>query len=302
MRLDAVRLLGAIALLEAALTRRAATRKRLAAEKKLQAAMAKAFRAQGRAFVRELQAVAASYPAGAPVAESWRSWVDPDLTCLDEAARWGDWAGRFDKAVAATVELFTGPIDAATTSAVLLGAKAMLGTLKASIGFDLKNPRAAAWLAANPAAERVSMITETTRGYIAALVDKAVDDGASYNELARRITERYEEMAVGRPQLHIDSRAHLIAVTEVGEAYSAGNLMAGQALEDGGVPMEKAWDTVGDGRVSDGCAENAAAGWLPLADAFPSGHQRPLRFPGCRCDLLMRAVGADDDTTPTQRA
>ena len=54
--------------------------------------------------------------------------------------------------------------------------------------------------------------------------------------------------------------------------------------------------------ASDGCDENAAAGWLPLAAAFPSGHQRPLRFPGCRCDLLMRAVGADDDTTPTTRA
>lgn len=283
MRPDAVRLLGAVALLEAALTRRAATRKRMAAEKKLQAAMAKAFRAQGRAFVRELGAVRSTYP-------------------IAEAARWGDWAAKFDKAVAATVQLFTGPIDAATTSAVLLGAKAMLGTLKASIGFDLANPRAVAWLAENPAAERVTMITETTRGYIAALVDRAVEDGASYSELARRITDRYEEMAAGKPQLHIDSRAHLIAVTEVGEAYSAGNLMAGQALEDDGIPMEKAWDTVGDGRVSDGCDENAAAGWLPLADAFPSGHQRPLRFPGCRCDLLMRAVGADDDTTPTTRA
>ena len=283
MRLDRGRTLAALDLLEAAMTRKAAARKRARLEAKLQAAMAKAFRAQGRAFVRELGAVRSTYP-------------------IAEAARWGDWVAKFDKAVAATVALFTGPIDAATTSAVLLGAKAMLGTLKASIGFDLANPRAVAWLAENPAAERVTMITETTRGYIAALVDRAVEDGASYSELARRITDRYEEMAAGKPQLHIDSRAHLIAVTEVGEAYSAGNLMAGQVLEDDGVPMEKAWDTVGDGRVSDGCAENAAAGWIPLPDAFPSGHQRPLRFPGCRCDLLMRAVGADDDTTPTTRA
>ena len=283
MRLERGRTLAALDLLEAAMTRKAAARKRARLEATLQRAMAKAFRAQGRAFVRELGAVRSTYP-------------------IAEAARWGDWVAKFDKAVAATVQLFTGPIDAATTSAVLLGAKAMLGTLKASISFDLKNPRAVAWLAENPAAERVTMITETTRGYIAALVDRAVEDGASYNELARRITDRYEEMAAGKPQLHIDSRAHLIAVTEVGEAYSAGNLMAGQALEDDGIPMEKAWDTVGDGRVSDGCDENAAAGWLPLADAFPSGHQRPLRFPGCRCDLLMRAVGADDDTTPTTRA
>lgn len=302
MRLDARRALAALNLLEAALTRKAAARKRARMEDKLQAAMAKAFRAQGRAFVRELRAVAASYPAGTPVAESWRSWVDPDLTNLDEAARWGDWVSKFEAAATKTLELFTGPLDGATTSAILLGAKAVLGTIRVAVGFDLKNPRAVAWLKANPAAQRVAGINETTRGYIAALVDRAVEDGANYNELARRISERFEEMAAGRPQDHIDSRAHLIAVTEVGDAYTAGNLMAGQAIEDAGIPMEKAWDTIGDGKVSDGCQENAAAGWLPLGDAFPSGHQRPLRFPGCRCDLLMRAVGADDNTTPTQRA
>ena len=75
MRLDARRALAALDILEAALTRKAAARKRRRMEDKLQAAMAKAFRAQGRAFVRELRAVAASYPAGTPVAESWRSWV-----------------------------------------------------------------------------------------------------------------------------------------------------------------------------------------------------------------------------------
>lgn len=283
MRLDARRALAALDLLEAALTRKAAARKRRRMEDKLQAAMAKAFRAQGRAFVRELGAVRSTYP-------------------IQEAARWGDWAAKFEAAATKTLELFTGPLDGATTSAILLGAKAVLGTIRVAVGFDLKNPRAVAWLKANPAATRVAGINETTRGYIAALVDRAVEDGANYNELARRITERFEEMAVGRPQDHIDSRAHLIAVTEVGDAYTAGNLMAGQSIEDAGIPMEKAWDTIGDGKVSDGCDENAAAGWLPLGDAFPSGHQRPLRFPGCRCDLLMRATGADDNTTPTQRA
>ena len=282
MRLNALRALAALDLLEAAVTRKAAARRRAAAERKLQAAMAKAFRAQGRAFVRELSVVRGSYP-------------------IAEAARWGDWVEKFTAAVNKTVQFFVGPIEAATTTAILLGARVVLGSVRASVGFDIANPRAVAWLAENPAAARVTMINETTRDYIRTVVERAVEDGANYNEMARRITERYEEMAVGKPQLHIDSRAHLIAVTEVGEAYSAGNLMAGQTLEDAGLPMEKAWDTTGDARVSDGCAANAAAGWLPLADAFPSGHQRPLRFPGCRCDMLMRAVGADDDTTPTQR-
>ena len=107
--------------------------------------------------------------------------------------------------------------------------------------------------------------------------------------LSTYIRDRFEEFAVGKPQLHIESRAHLIAVTEVGEAYSAGSLAAGEALEEAGVAMEKSWSTVGDDRVSAGCLGNEDAGWIPLNDDFPSGHQRPLRFPGCRCDLLMQA-------------
>lgn len=281
-RPDAGRFLRALDLLEAALTRKAIARKRARLEKRLETDMAKAFRAQGRAFVRSLGAARASYP-------------------IAEAARWGDWAAKFDAAAVKTLQVFTGPIDSATTSAILLGARAVIGAVQAGISFDLENKRAKAWLRENPAAQRVAGINETTRGYIEALVNRAIEDRASYGELARRITERFEEMAVGRPQDHIDSRAHLIAVTEVGDAFCAGNLMAGQSLEDAGVGMEKAWDTVGDGKVSDGCQENAAAGWIPLDEPFPSGHDRPLRFPGCRCDLLMRATGADDDTKPTER-
>lgn len=283
MRRDAGRLLAALDRLEEAHGRKAVAKQRARQVKSLEAAMAKAFRAQGRAFVKALGATRSTYP-------------------IAEAARWGDWVSKFETAATKTLQLFVGPLDGATSTAILLGAKAVLGTVKAGISFDIKNKRAQAWLKENPAAQRIAGITDTTRGYIESLVDRAIADGASYGELAQRITERYEEMAAGRPQQHIDSRAHLIAVTEVGDAFTAGNLMAGQALEDAGVGMEKSWDTTKDGKVSAGCAENAAAGWLPLEGAFPSGHQRPLRFPGCRCDLLMRATGADDDTTPTTRA
>jgi hypothetical protein len=93
---------------------------------------------------------------------------------------------------------------------------------------------------------------------------------------------------MGMPQQHIDSRAHLVAVTETGNAYAEGQLEVAQELAAAGIEMEKAWITVGDDRVTEGCRENEAAGWIGLDDPFPSGHQRPLRFPGCRCDLLTR--------------
>jgi hypothetical protein len=90
-------------------------------------------------------------------------------------------------------------------------------------------------------------------------------------------------MAVGKPQQHIDSRAHLIAVTELGNAFEDGSLGAARRMAAMGLEMEKKWLTVGDQRVSEGCRTNQAAGWIPIDRPFPSGHDRPLRFPGCRC-------------------
>lgn len=157
------------------------------------------------------------------------------------------------------------------------------------IQFGLRNPRAVEYISRVGAA-LVTKIDETTRDYIRTVVTRGVREGQSYNEMAKAITERYRQFAVGLPQKHIDSRAHLVAVTEVGQAYSHGNYLVGEGLRDHGLKMEKAWSTMGDDRVSDGCRENEAAGWIPFDDAFPSGHLRPLRFPGCRCDLLLRAV------------
>lgn len=67
-------------------------------------------------------------------------------------------------------------------------------------------------------------------------------------------------------------------------------------LQNAGLEMEKSWLTVGDSRVSEGCAANAAAGWIGLEEEFPSDgtydRQRPPRFPGCRCDILYRRKGS----------
>jgi SPP1 gp7 family putative phage head morphogenesis protein len=90
-------------------------------------------------------------------------------------------------------------------------------------------------------------------------------------------------MGRGRPSeikgLTMQSRASLIARTETADAL-------GQSFEDRGKEMGiegKEWITAGDDKVSDGCKENGAVGVIPFDNAFPSGDQRPPRFPGCRC-------------------
>jgi len=115
-----------------------------------------------------------------------------------------------------------------------------------------------------------------------------MEQGWSYNKTARILSDRYEQFAIGKPQLHIESRAHLIAITESGNAYEEGRLQTAKWMQAQGLDMEHFWLNVGDDRVSDGCLANTAAGWIPLDQPFPSGHMRPLRFPGCRCRSLNR--------------
>jgi len=167
------------------------------------------------------------------------------------------------------------------------------------IAFDLKNPRAVSWLADN-AALRVTQINETTRSQIGTIVKHGADEGWSYNRTAKEISNQFEEFRVGKPQLHIQSRAHLVAVTETGNAYEEGNRMVADDLSEAGLEMEKNWATVGDDRVSDGCRTNQAEGWIPADQAHASGHMHPLRFPGCRCDELYRRKAGEIAPEPPE--
>jgi len=65
-------------------------------------------------------------------------------------------------------------------------------------------------------------------------------------------------------------------------------LKQAQRLQSAGLPMLKSWLTVGDDRVCELCAGNEAVGWIPVDDAFPSGHMHPLAHNCCRCCLLTR--------------
>jgi hypothetical protein len=257
--------------------------------RRLELALRKAFREQGRQFERGLRKFKDRFgptPVPSPNSES-TNLERGDGVKLRESILPTEWMFVFYAVAQKTLTLFSKPIDAAVQASLLAGALEEIASLGAGISFNLENPSAVAYLE-QYGAKMVKKINETTRDYIQTIIEQATKEGWSYDRIAEALTERYKEFAIGKPQAHIDSRAHLIAVTETGNAYAEGQLQAAQELEAAGLDMEKSWDTVGDDKVSEGCQGNAAVGWIKLDASFPSGHQRPLRFPGCRCDLLTR--------------
>jgi len=138
------------------------------------------------------------------------------------------------------------------------------------------------------AAERIAGIDATTLELVRKLIEQAIGEEWAYTKLAAALRKLFKDFGRAVPQRHLRDRAELIAVTEIGQAYIDGQLDNAERLAQRGAVLEKSWLTVGDDRVSDGCRGNAGAGWIPLAQAFPSGHGGPLRFPGCRCALQTR--------------
>jgi hypothetical protein len=246
---------------------------------KAERAIGQAFKEQGRVFLESWERAVrrAGLREGPPPPPP--PPVDPALAL--------SWEPAFSDAEIASLQLFEEPIQALVEAAIQSGARAAIADLKADISFNLANPRAVAFLE-QYGAERVAMINQTTREAIRQMVARGVDLGLSYDQVAEEISSRFREFAGGKPQLHIDSRAHLVAVQEAGEAYEEGNVIVGRDLQAAGIQMEKRWLTVRDERVSELCRTNAAAGWIPLEQSFPSGHDRPLGHVACRCTALYQ--------------
>lgn len=235
-------------------------------ERRLTKAMSRAFRRQGKLFLSRFKTLQGRF---------------------EESITDSDWLSIFDAVTGETTDLFLEPIQSYVQMALVLGAESLIAELEVDTAFGLRNPRAVAYLRQH-GAELVRGINDTTRDHMRTLITQATEEGWSYNRLARAIREQFDGFAGLRPQAHIRDRATLVAVTELGEAYETGSAIVVRDLQDAGLVMEKSWLTVGDRRVSAGCLENAAAGWIPFDEPFPSGHMHPLRFPGCRCTALHR--------------
>lgn len=250
----------------------------------LEIALRKGFREQGSLLAKKLRQVKRYFAEGGDPFKQHDAWLNMKFS---EALPPNEFNSIWAQVQLETVSLFAKPIDAAVAKALEYGGMGMLGELNMRIRFDLSNPRAGDYLK-DYGADLVKGVNETTRDILQTLITKANEEGWTYKRTAEAIIERFEEFGVGRPQDHIDSRAHLIAVTETGNAYEEGSRIVAKDLQDAGVDMEKSWSTVGDGKVSQGCKDNEAQGWIKVDLAHASGHQRPLRFPGCRCEERYR--------------
>lgn len=267
----------------------AAYKRRLLAriERRLERDLRGCFRAQAKQVGRAFKRLAGGWPRAQQ--ESYRleevEAIDADLAALFAADNSG--------------QAFEAAIGRAARSGLSAGAASVVAQLALDYSFNLKNPRAVVYLEAH-GAELVKKISETTRADIQRIVSYALENGWSYNRTAAAIQRQFRDYYTGdswwnfdapRAQLHIDSRAHLIAVTEAGNAYEAGAAIPVDDLQAAGIEMEKYWSSMGDERVSQGCRDNQAQGWIPVDQAHASGHMHPLRFPGCRCDELYRRKG-----------
>lgn len=242
-------------------------------QKRLQRKMAVFFQLQKRMFLSAFDKLKSQFP------EIKEAGVPPGTPV--------EWEAIWDYVALNSVTFIAGDIDDVVREAMKLAGLVDIGSVKMSMSFTLKNPAAVSYLE-NYGARLVSKIDLETKDQLRTLIVKAADEGWSYGQTAAEIRDRFNGFSGLMPQQHIQDRATLVAVTETGNAYTESTLIQSKAMEQAGLEMEKSWLTVGDGKVSDGCLENQDAGWIPIDDAFPSGHQRPLRFPGCRCSLLTQ--------------
>lgn len=227
-------------------------------EAKLRKAMARAFRAQARAFLPRFSRVRGLFA---------------------EVATPSDWEPLFNQAALETIQAFRQPLSEVTAKALRSGIIAAIGNLALDVDMKVDHPAAVDYVA-NQGAVRITQINETTRAQLRTIVTHAADEGWSYDRTARAIRARYAGFAT--------ERARNIAVYEVGAAYEEGNLIIARDLRGAGIAMQKAWSHVGDAKVRPDHIANAADGWIGLDDPFSSGDVRPPTDPRCRCTLLLR--------------
>jgi hypothetical protein len=149
--------------------------------------------------------------------------------------------------------------------------------------FSLENPRAVAWFKRyGGTVDKIKGIQDTTSAAIKDIIARGLDEGQSYNQIAKGIRSEFDGMT--------RDRAQVIATYETGNAYEAGNMAFSQSLVDDGVTMEKAWNC--EAESCDICKANEAEGWIPIDQLHRSGDQQPEAHPRCICyETYQQAQG-----------
>jgi predicted metal-dependent hydrolase len=159
-----------------------------------------------------------------------------------------------------------------------------LALRKFGISFTLKHPEAVKYLKKKAELQLSNYrgnITATTNKRVKEIIVDMVEKGRSYTDVAKEITLQ------GKAGVFSPARAEMIAVHEAREAYEAGRSYPIEDFlkENPDRTVEKAWNTVGDDRVTEECAANEDEGWIDFRGSFSSGDDKPPRSdnPRCRC-------------------
>lgn len=192
-----------------------------------------------------------------------------------------DWLPYFNQATSATRRALERLIFNNVLEALILGGGRLIDDIGQpfTISFGLDNPRAVAYATAN-AAEKVTMINDTTRDMIRRVIVKAIGDGTSWDNTAGELIGMFKDMKRGR--------AERIARYELGSGYENGRKMAAQEITNQGLTLERKWISAADSKVRPAHRDNHAAGWIAMDEQFPSGDDLPPTDGGCRCSVAYR--------------
>jgi uncharacterized protein with gpF-like domain len=133
--------------------------------------------------------------------------------------------------------------------------------------------------------EKEWSINRTTKDELKKILAEWVDNWLSYGQIAKQIKET-------DPFVFSKSRAELIAIQEVGQAYGFANYEPIRVLKEDWYIMEKKWVTSHDWKVRPSHTSNELAGWIPADDEFPwtSDMYAPSRQFRCRCTMTNRII------------
>jgi SPP1 gp7 family putative phage head morphogenesis protein len=145
---------------------------------------------------------------------------------------------------------------------------------------DAVQREAAEW-AMERGAEQIVAIQTQTKMLVRQSVSAALLEG---QPLTRIVSLLKDAHAFNR------ARAKVVARTETAYALGVGQLKAAEVQGRD----EKRWRTAGDAQVSDECMSNEEAGWIPIADSFPSGVSSIPQHPNCRCVVAYRTKELHD--------
>lgn len=161
-------------------------------------------------------------------------------------------------------------------AAVLIAARSA-GTNSAELDAMLRqaNAEAVEW-AAKHSARLVTEITETTRDEMREMLEHAVSEGKTNEEIANEIADAYAFSS---------GRSERIARTETSFAENRGTLDGWKA--SGLVAGKEVLPDVDPCPI---CEANAAQGVIPVDGEFQSGDQGPPFHPNCECTMMAALV------------